>query len=303
MRDHFKTRVRQLGCEAQPVVANTCSWRTQDDFLIAQNRDEFTAQSPPVIGAVVVEGQAVVIGTAQCRRQCSTIEWQLRSTEIGVQDRPDRVVIVADLDRRQAGAQYIETVSDQGRHHHPGDCIALHDECQHGRAGGVMDGGVADCHRQRPLPQQVQAAACDDMQLQGFAIAAACKLSAGAQCKMDLVVVAIGKIAHEAFDATAPAVQDVQQNGTSIQPRKNQRQRRRITANEFTQHAQWRCRWRIATIVGHGGPVAFLTMTTHVQRAQALDLQTVVVVGEGGGACVDLAPRRSAPQRHMLRPA
>ena len=150
--------------------------------------------------------------------QTGLIKDQCWITEIAMQHRPQRVVVMHHQAGRQAGPQRVQGMPDQGRHDHGVDAEIGHNRLQKFAIAGMMDGAVGNAVR-RLEAAPGRAAAARIGQREAFAVAAAAETAMGLQQQMVVRCISLGKIPHPAGCTTTPTVVDVQNHRLAVETR------------------------------------------------------------------------------------
>ncbi len=215
VRDHVPWQRGQARFDALDVVAHAVAGCDQYRVGGQQRRDMGVAQRLPGFGAGFTEGR-VGIGPGQIGGHRLYREIPVPITEIDVQRRPQRVVVVADQRGGQAGAQRTQAMPDQRGHQYPRNTVAR----QHVPERGVVfvrgQRGGLDAQRQRPAQQRCGAQVV--VQFQHFARAAVRRRAACDQCQMAVAGVGAHQVFDETLHAAAPAVQQMQHHRHVIAP-------------------------------------------------------------------------------------
>ena len=290
VRDHRRGQRGQWRGQAQVVGQRRAARRGQGRLRGQQGRHGLVAQPLPVAGIGLGEF-AICAERGQVGAALRLVEGQRGIAEVAMQDRPQRVVVVDNAQGRQAAAQDVEAMADQGGDDDRVDRPGLQPFAEQVAIGGIVDGGFGDragqgdALQRRPGHRAV-------MQFEPFAVALARVAAPRDQHQMACVVETPAEIAHPAFGAAAPAMQHVQHDRSAVEAGQSGRHvLGQCRAELFAQAGQRRGWLRIARVgVGCGslqgtiarGDVAVVEQnrSAHLRPSFAIG---VCACGEGGG--------------------
>lgn len=262
--------------------------------------DPARAKRRPEGRIALVEGQ--VGGGGERRGQSLGRETGRIGAEVGVQDRPARIVVVGHDQRRQPRRQRVERVADERRDHDRVDREVADHGGERGAPGGMRDRGRGDRPVEHEAPQRRRARHRGQHQLEHLPVATPPGMAARDQRQVAMGLVGRREIVDEAVDAAAPAVDHVQHDRSAVeagQGRDRGRDRREAAAQDLER----RCRRCVARIGGQGGAMQ--------RRARRADVERVHdETTDRLGQRVRRAPPdarepgqcRRAPQRAPARP-
>lgn len=225
--------------------------------------DPARAKRRPEGRIALVEGQ--VGGGGERRGQSLGRETGRIGAEVGVQDRPARIVVVGHDQRRQPRRQRVERVADERRDHDRVDREVADHGGERGAPGGMRDRGRGDRPVEHEAPQRRRARHRGQHQLEHLPVATPPGMAARDQRQVAMGLVGRREIVDEAVDAAAPAVDHVQHDRSAVeagQGRDRGRDRREAAAQDLER----RCRRCVARIGGQGGAMQRRARRADVER-------------------------------------